>query len=87
MYVHHHAVSFSFLHLFQKYLKVSVIALETTNQLAKNENIKAIISPFIFRLAPVPTMAEISKIIKLLPKIIFSNTNKTQIIFYLIRIK
>ena len=86
MYVHH-AVSFSFLHLFQKYLKVSVIALETTNQLAKNENIKAIISPFIFRLAPVPTMAEISKIIKLLPKIIFSNTNTTQIIFYLIRIK
>ena len=62
MYVHH-AVSFSFLHLFRKYLKVSVIALETTNQLAKNENIKAIISPFIFRLAPVPTMAEISKML------------------------
>ena len=62
MYVHH-AVSFSFLHLFRKYLKVSVIALETTNQLAKNENIKANISPFIFRLAPVPTMAEISKML------------------------
>ena len=57
----HHAVSFPFLLLFLKYLKVSVIALETTNQLAKNKNIKAIISPFIFRLAPVPTMAEISK--------------------------
>ena len=42
---------------------MSVIALETTNQLAKNENIKATISPFIFRLAPVPTMAEISKML------------------------
>ena len=66
MYVHH-AVSFSFLHLFPKYLKVSVIALETTNQLAKNENIKAIISPFIFRLAQVPTMAEISQMLSKIP--------------------
>ena len=48
---------------FKNIKKVSVIALETTNQLAKNENIKATISPFIFRLAPVPTMAEISKML------------------------
>ena len=43
---------------------MSVIALETTNQLAKNENIKATISPFIFRLAPVPTMTEISNFVQ-----------------------
>ena len=64
----HHAVSSLFLHLFQKYFKVAVIALETTNQLAKNENIKATILPFIFRLMTVPTMAEISK---LCPKIMY----------------
>ena len=47
---------------------MAVIALETTNQLAKNENIKATILPFIFRLMTVPTMAEISK---LCPKIMY----------------